>query len=334
MTSDPYSFKRKKVLILGGLGFIGSNLAMRLAQEGAEVTLVDSMLEQYGGNLANIAGFKDQIDVNYSDIRDTHSTGHLVRGVDVIYSMAGQTSHIESMHDPFTDLDINCTSQLSILECCRKFNPEVEILYASTRQIYGRPQYLPVDEKHPIRPADVNGINKCAAEMYFQLYHEVYGLKCTSLRLTNTYGPRQYVRDDKHGFVGLFIRLALAGQPIQIFGDGKQLRDFNYVEDVVEAFVAATGNSQLHGGAYNLGHPDKHSLLEFVETLSKHANFSYEIVPFPKDREVIDIGDYYGSFELFSSLVGWAPRVCLEEGLCRTLDYFADYSDMYLASDG
>jgi UDP-glucose 4-epimerase len=332
--NEPYKFKGKKVLILGGLGFIGSNLAIRVAQEGADITLVDSMLGQYGGNLANIAGFEDQIDVNYSDIRDSHSLSHLVRGVDVIYSMAGQTSHIDSMDDPFTDLNINCTSQLSILECCRKFNPEVEILYASTRQIYGRPQYLPVDEKHPIDPVDVNGINKYAAEMYFKLYYEVYGLKCTSLRLTNTYGPRQYVRDDKHGFVGVFIRNALAGQPIEIFGDGEQLRDFNYIDDVVEAFIAATGDNKLHGGAYNLGHPDTHSLLEFVEALAKFASFTYEVIPFPKGREAIDIGDYYGNFDLFSSLVGWTPKVRLEEGLSKTLKYFAEHNDKYMALNG
>lgn len=306
---------------------------MRIAQEGAKVTLVDAMLGQYGGNLANIAGFEDQVDVNCSDIRDSHSLDLLVSGVDVIYNMAGQTSHIDSMNDPFTDLDINCASQLSILECCRKFNPEVEILYASTRQIYGRPQYLPVDEKHPIQPVDVNGINKYAAEMYLKLYHEVYGLKCTSLRLTNTYGPRQYVRDDKHGFVGLFIRLALAGQPIKIFGDGKQLRDFNYVDDVVQAFITATGDNKLYGGAYNLGHPDTHSLLEFVETLSKHANFTYEIIPFPEDMKAIDIGDYCGNFDFFSSLVGWKPKVRLEEGLGKTLEYFAEHGCKYMALD-
>lgn len=327
MTARPYNFLGKNVLILGGLGFIGSNLALRVAQEGAKVTLVDSMLDQYGGNLQNIAGIKGQVAVNYSDIRDSHSLRHLVRGVDVIYSMAGQTSHIDSMDDPFTDLSINCTSHLSILECCRKFNPEVEILYASTRQIYGRPQYLPVDEKHPIHPVDVNGINKYAAEMYFRLYYEVYGLKCTCLRLTNTYGPRQYVRDDRYGFVGMFIRLALAGQPIKVYGDGKQLRDFNYIDDVVEAFIAATGDKKLHGSAYNLGHPDTHSLLGFVETLSKYADFTYEVIPFPKDREAIDIGDYQGDFELFSSLIGWRPKVDLEEGLKRTLAYFAEHKD-------
>ncbi|ARN73870.1 GDP-mannose 4,6-dehydratase [Oceanicoccus sagamiensis] len=327
--SNMIDFSNKRVLIIGGLGFIGSNLAKRLVELGSHVKIVDSMLSQYGGNLANIAGFEDSIEVNFSDIRDAHSLAYLVRDIDIIYSMAGQTSHIESMRDPYTDLEINCTSQLTILECCRKFNPEVEIIYASTRQLYGRPQYLPVDEKHPIAPVDVNGINKYAGEMYYQLYHQVYGMKCTSLRLTNTYGPRQHLKDDKQGFVGIFVRLALQGQPITIFGDGKQRRDFNYVDDVVEAFLVSTGNKNLWGNAYNLGHTDKHSLTEFVELLSKHADFESDQIPFPDDRKAIDIGDYYADFSLFQSITGWAPKTSLEEGLEKTIAYFSKCGESY-----
>jgi nucleoside-diphosphate-sugar epimerase len=322
-------FSNKRVLILGGLGFIGSNLAKRLVELGAKVKIVDSMLSEYGGNLANIAGFEDLLEVNYSDIRDAHSLSYLVRDIDIIYSMAGQTSHIESMQDPYTDLEINCTSQLSILESCRKSNPCAEIIYASTRQLYGRPQYLPVDEKHPIVPVDVNGINKYAGEMYYQLYHQVYGMKCTSLRLTNTYGPRQHLKDDKQGFVGIFIRLALQGLPITIFGDGKQLRDFNYVDDVVEAFLVSTGNETLWGNAYNLGHEDKHSLSDFTSLLSKYSNFECKKIPFPKDREAIDIGDYYADFSLFQSITGWTPKTSLEEGLAKTISYFKKYGESY-----
>ena len=329
MSIEQYDFSDKQVLILGGMGFIGSNLAKRLVEEGAQVTLIDSMLDQYGGNLANVEGFRDKLEINYSDIRDTHSLAYLVRDMDIIYSMAGQTSHIESMHDPFTDLEINCSSQLSILECCRKYNPDVEILYASTRQIYGRPQYLPVDEKHPIVPVDVNGINKYAAEMYYSLYHNVYGMRCTSLRLTNTFGPRQHLRDNKQGFVGIFIRLALNGQPIRIFGDGSQLRDFNYVNDVVDAFIMATGHSELYGEAFNLGHSDKHSLLEFVELLSQYADFPFETVPFPADHKAIDIGDYYADFSLFRAKVGWMPRFDLNQGLALTVAYFQEHGHKY-----
>lgn len=328
MTAD-YNFAGKRILVLGGLGFIGSNLARRLVELGARVSLVDSMLDQYGGNLQNINGFQDDVDVNFSDIRDRHSLRYLVRDADLIYSMAGQTSHVESMQDPFTDLEINCTSQLAILESCRRHNPDVEILYASTRQLYGRPQYLPVDEKHPIHPVDVNGINKYAAEMYYRLYHEVHGLRCTCLRLTNTYGPRQHLRDNKQGFAGIFIRLALNGQKIRIFGDGRQLRDFNYVDDVVEAFLLSTGREDLYGGAYNLGHETQYSLLEFVRILSRLAEFDYELVPFPEKHKVIDIGDFYADFSLFRELTGWSPRVDLAEGLRRTVAYFREHGKHY-----
>lgn len=328
MTGE-YDFADRRVLILGGLGFIGSNLARRLVELGARVTVVDSMLEQYGGNLHNIDGFEDRLEINFSDIRDTHSLRFLVRGAEVIYSMAGQTSHIESMQDPFTDLEINCTSQLAILETCHKHNPDVEILYASTRQLYGRPQYLPVDEAHPIVPVDVNGINKYAAEMYYRLYHDVYGMRCTSLRLTNTYGPRQHLRGNKQGFVGIFIRLALNGEKVRIFGDGQQLRDFNYVDDVVEAFLLATGRSDLYGKAFNLGHNESHSLLEFVQILSQYAEFAYELVPFPDQHKTIDIGDFYADSSTFHKKTGWDPQVDLVEGLALTVDYFRQHGQHY-----
>lgn len=331
MTGAPLAgrFAGRKVLVLGGLGFIGSNLARRLVDLDAEVTLVDSMLEQYGGNLHNVHDLRGRLQVNFSDIRDTHSLRYLVRGAELIYSMAGQTSHIESMHDPFTDLEINCASQLSLLETCRLHNPEAEIVYASTRQLYGRPRYLPVDEEHPIEPVDVNGINKYAAEMYYHLYHQVHGLRCTSLRLTNTYGPRQHLRHDKQGFTGIFLRLALNGQKIRVFGDGRQLRDFNYVDDVVDAFLVATGREDLHGGAFNLGHESRYSLCEFVEILSGLADFRFELVPFPEDHKAIDIGDFYADFSRFRDKTGWSPRVDLPEGLARTVAFFRQHGHHY-----
>lgn len=323
------AFKNREVLILGGLGFIGSNLAIRLVELGAKVTLVDSMLGQYGGNLANIDEIKDHVRINFSDIRDQHSLEYIVRDAEVIYSMAGQTSHIESMSDPMTDLDINCRSQLSILECCRAVNPGIRILYASTRQLYGRPEYLPVDEEHPVRPVDVNGINKLAAEKYYTLYAQVYNMHCVSLRLTNTFGPRQHLRGNKQGFAGIFIRKAISGEPIQIFGDGTQLRDFNYVDDVVEAFLLATDHDHLRGNVYNLGHGKHYSLLDFVDCLKNHCVFDFSLVPFPPDHESIDIGDYYSDYSRFHSLTGWEPKVDLDEGLRHTIEYFVPRRHLY-----
>ena len=322
-------FKDSNVLILGGLGFIGSNLAIRLEKLGAKITLVDSMLPQYGGNLSNIEPIEGKVNVNFSDIRDRHSLDFLVRDAHYIYSLAGQTSHIDSMKDPFVDLEINCSSQLAVLESCRKLNPEARVIYASTRQIYGRPEYLPVDEKHPLLPVDVNGINKLAAENYYSLYSRVYGIKCVSLRLTNTYGPRQHLRGSTQGFVGIFLRKAISGEKIQVFGDGLQLRDFNYVDDVVEALLLSAQNETLSGGAFNLGASKYYSIRNFLDVLQHYCDFEFEIVPFPPEHKAIDIGDYYSDFGLFKKHTGWDPQVELDEGVKRSVEYFKPRAALY-----
>ncbi len=315
-------YRGKRVLVTGGLGFIGSNLAHHLVELGANVVLVDSMLPAYGATPRNVEAIRDRIQVNFSDVRDRHSLAYLVQGQDVIFSLAGQISHIESMRDPMTDLEINCRSQLSLLECCRERNPTAKIVFASTRQIYGRPSYLPVDEAHPLVPVDVNGINKLAAERYYTLYHDVHRIPTVSLRLTNTYGPRMDLRDDKKGFAGIFIRKALRGERIQIYGTGEQRRDFNYVDDVVEALVLSGENPGVNGQVFNLGHPTPRSLLEFVEILRGLAEFEFERVPFPPEVETIDIGDYYGDFQKFHEATGWSPAVDLEPGLAKTLAHY------------
>jgi nucleoside-diphosphate-sugar epimerase len=321
--SDPATgFRDRRVLITGGLGFIGSNLAIRLAQAGADVLLADSMLPAYGATLDNIAPVRDRVRVNFSDVRDRHSMAFLVRERDVIFSLAGQVSHSESMRDPETDLDINCRSQLTLLECCRRTNPTARIVFASTRQLYGRPQYLPVDEAHPREPVDVNGINKLAADMYYSLYSNVHGIPTVSLRMTNTYGPRMELANDHKGFVGIFIRKALNGERIQIYGDGSQRRDFNYVDDAVDALLLAAERPGLDGRVFNLGHPRPASLLEFVETLAAIVPLEYEVVPFPPEAKAIDIGDYYGAFERFQAATGWSPQVELPEGLARTVAWY------------
>jgi UDP-glucose 4-epimerase len=318
------------VLITGGLGFIGSNLARRLVELGAHVTLVDSLIPEYGGNLFNIADIEDKVRVNISDVRDEHSMKYLVQGQDYLFNLAGQTSHLDSMQDPYTDLGINCRAQLSILEACRKCNPDIKIVFASTRQIYGKPDHLPVDEKHLLRPVDVNGINKMAGEWYHVLYNNVYGIRACSLRLTNTYGPRMRVKDARQTFLGLWIRLLVQGKPLEVW-DGQQLRDFTYVDDAVEAFLLAAANDKANGSVFNLGGDCVISLKELADLLiDVNGDGEYIVRSFPPDRKRIDIGDYYADYSLIRSELGWKPKVTLRDGLARTLSFYREYLAHYL----
>ena len=327
-----HSFQGSRVLITGGIGFIGANIAKKLVDIGAKVTLVDSLIPEYGGNLANIAGLENQVRVNISDVRDEHSLKYLVQGQDYLFNLAGQTSHIDSMQNPFTDLEINCRAQLSILEVCRKYNPDIKIVFASTRQIYGKPDYLPVDEKHLLRPVDVNGINKMAGEWYHILYNNVHGIRGSALRLTNTYGPCMRIKDARQTFVGIWIRNLIEGKPILVFGDGLQLRDFNYVDDVVDAFLATALDRKADGQAFNTGGDERINLLDLAKMLIEcnDGQGSYEVVPFPADRKAIDIGDYYSDYTRIKQQIGWAPRVGLREGLTRTLSYYRKVFDHYV----
>ena len=239
----------------GAWASLGPTLARRLVEHGNTITVVDSLIPEYGGNLRNVHDIQDKIRVSQSDVRDVEAINNLIKGHDYLFNLAGQTSHLDSMHDPITDLDINAKAQLSILEACRKYNPDIRIVFASTRQIYGKPKYLPVDEKHPRHPVDVNGINKIAGEQYHILYQEVYGIASSVLRLTNTYGPRMRIKDARQTFLGIWIRNLLEGKPIQVFGDGKQRRDYNYVEDVLDALIIAATEKNAVGKVYNLGAP-------------------------------------------------------------------------------
>jgi UDP-glucose 4-epimerase len=319
-----------KVLITGGFGFIGSNLALQLVKLGAEVMLVDSLIPEYGGNLINIAGIEDKVRVNISDVRDEHSMRYLVQKQDYLFNLAGQTSHMDSMSDPYTDLEINSKAQLSILETCRKYNPDIKIVFASTRQIYGKPDYLPVDENHPLRPVDVNGINKMAGESYHVLYNNVYGIRSCVLRLTNTYGPRMRIKDARQTFVGIWLRLLLEGRPFEVW-EGHQLRDFNYVDDCVAALLLAAEREEVNGQIFNLGDRRPVSLLELAKLLVElHGSGSYSVHSFPADRKKIDIGDYYSDFSKYQSATGWMPKINLREGLTRTLEYFRAYLAHYI----
>ena len=316
-------YENAKVLITGGLGFIGSNLARALVVKGAEVTIVDSLIPQYGGNVFNIDDIHDKVTVNLSDVRDPVAMSHLLKDKDYLFNLAGQTSHMDSMSDPQTDLDINANAQLSILEACRKVNPEIKIVFASTRQLYGKPDYLPVDEKHPIHPVDVNGINKLAGEWYHLLYNNVYGIRACALRLTNTYGPGMRVKDARQTFLGIWVRLLIEGKPIQVFGDGLQLRDFNYVDDCVEALLLAGANDAANGKVFNLGSTEViglKALAELIVNLGYGGDF--ELIAFPPERKAIDIGDYYSDFSLITKELGWQPKISIKEGLIRSIEYY------------
>jgi UDP-glucose 4-epimerase len=330
-SSAPSPYAGRSILITGGLGFIGSNLSRRLADLGARVTVVDSLIPDYGGNRFNLSGYESRVCVDIADVRDPYSMRALVQGQDVIFNLAGQVSHIDSMTDPLTDLEINARSQLSILEACRYENPGVKIVYAGTRQQYGKPRYLPLDEDHLQAPTDVNGVNKLAGEWYHIVYHTAYGLRTTSLRLTNTYGPRQLIKHNRQGFIGWFIRQAVEGQTIELYGDGRQLRDLTYVDDVVEAFLLAGTSEEANGRVYNLGGTSPISLYELACTIVEIAGSGgVALVPWPEERKKIDIGDVYSSFSRIEAELGWRPGTPLREGLARTIDYYRQHLSRYL----
>jgi len=323
-----------KVLITGGAGFIGSNLARRLVALGAEVTIGDSLIPQYGGNLHNLHDIRDRVTLNICDVRDRFAIEYLLQGKTVLFNLAGQTSHLDSMTDPQTDLDINAAAQLSILEACRRVNPRIRLVFASTRQLYGRPDYLPVDEKHPIHPVDVNGINKLAGEGYHLLYSQVHGIRSSVLRLTNTYGPGMRVKDARQTFLGIWVRQLIEGSTIKVFGDGSQLRDFNYVDDCVDALLLAAIDDKAVSKVYNLGSSEVIALKDLALLMTELVpGARFEVVPFPPERKAIDIGDYYSDFSLIHAELGWFPKLDLREGLQRTIDYYQANGSHYWDAD-
>ena len=326
-------YRGRRVLITGGLGFIGSNLAHHLVELGADVLLVDSLIPDYGGNLFNIADIETRLRVNIADVRQSTTMNYLVHDREVIFNLAGQVSHIDSMRDPHTDLEINCRSQLTILEACRQRNPRTKVVFAGTRQIYGRPDRLPVDETHLVRPTDINGINKAAGEYYHMVYNNVFGVRACSLRLTNVYGPRQLIRHNRQGFIGWFIRLALEGREIEIYGDGSQMRDFVFVDDVADAFLRAGATDVTNGQAFNVGGAEPIAHRDLVKILLEEAGRgSVKYVPWPDDKRRIDIGSFYSNSAKFTGTTGWTPTVALRDGLRRTLAYYRDHLGHYLAS--
>jgi UDP-glucose 4-epimerase len=333
MTAASAFYRGRRVMITGGLGFIGSNLAHRLVALGADVLLVDSLIPDYGGNLYNIDGIADGVRVNVADVRQASTMNYLVHDREVIFNLAGQVSHIDSMKDPHTDLAINCQSQLTILEACRHHNPSTKVVFASTRQIYGKPQTLPVTEQHLVRPTDVNGINKAAGEYYHLVYNNVFGVRACALRLTNVYGPRQLLRHNRQGFIGWFVRLALEDKEIDVFGDGSQIRDFVYVDDAVEAFLTAGASDVVNGEAFNVGGDEHIAHRDLVKLLVELAGSGrYKFIEWPADKKAIDIGSFYADSSLFKSRTGWKPTVDLREGFTRTFAYYRDRLPQYVGS--
>jgi UDP-glucose 4-epimerase len=324
-------YKGRRVLITGGLGFIGSNLARELVALDADVLLVDALIPEYGGNPFNIADIRDRVTVNISDVRNESITKRLVADREVIFNLAGQVSHIDSMRDPYTDLDINCRAQLSLLEACRKFNSGVRVVYAGTRQVYGKPDHLPVDEQHLVRPVDVNGINKAAGENYHLLYSQVFGVRASSLRLTNVYGPRQLVKHNRHGFIGWFMRLAIEDREIPVYGDGSQLRDFVYVDDAVDAFLRAGATDVCDGGVFNVGGERPIAHADLVKMLVEVAGGGrVRLVDWPAEKKRIDIGSFYSDWSKFAAATGWRPTVDLREGLERTVTFYREHLSQYV----
>ena len=323
-------FEGKRVLITGGLGFIGSNLAHKMVSLHTHVTLVDSLIPHYGGNIHSVRDFADQVTVNIADVRDIYSMNYLVQKQDYIFNLAGQVSHIMSMADPFPDLEINCKAQLTLLEACRRNNPEVKIIFAGTRGQYGKPRFLPVNEKHPLNPVDVNGINKTAGEMYHILYNHIYGIRAASLRLTNTYGPRHTMKNSDQSFLNWFVRLAMDAKTIPIFGDGQQKRDFNYIDDAIEAFLLIAASDGANGEVFNLGGPKPVSILDVTRMLLEITGKGrYELVPYPEERKKIEIGEYWGDYTKIQKLFGWEPKVSLEEGIRKTVEFYLQNKQFY-----
>jgi UDP-glucose 4-epimerase len=324
-------YRGRRVMITGGLGFIGSNLARRLVELGADVLLVDSLIPDYGGNLFNIEGIADRVRVNIADVRQQSTMNYLVRDREVIFNLAGQVSHIDSLRDPYADLDINCRSQLTILEACRYNNPETKVVFAGTRQVYGRPQRLPVDETHLVNPTDVNGINKAAGEYYHLVYNNVFHVRACSLRLTNIYGPRQLIRHNRQGFIGWFIRLAIEDGEISIYGDGAQRRDFVHVDDAADAFLRAAESDACNGDVFNVGGDEPISHRDLTAMLVEIAGAGRaRLVEWPPEKRAIDIGDFYADSSKFKRTTGWRPRVSLRDGLTGTIAFYREHFDRYV----
>lgn len=337
-----FAYRGRKVVVTGGLGFLGSNLALELCRRGAEVTVVDAQVEGCGSNPFNIEEAGAAIRQVRGGIEDEEVAAETLPGQEVIFNLAGEISHIHSVHYPERDLDLNARAQLRFVEYAKRLAPRARIVYASSRQVYGPPDYLPVDERHPVRPVDVNGVHKLAAEFYHRLASTLAGQQTVCLRLTNTYGPRQALNLPWQGFIGTFFARLLSGSPLTVYGDGRQLRDMLYVDDAVRAFLAA-GCAPLPTDTphttLNVGGPEPLELLRIAEILAGAGGLQpaggppVRLVPFPPERRKIDIGSYTADDRRFRAWSNWRPEIHFADGAARTLDFYRQHARHYPTSD-
>jgi len=324
------SYRNKKILITGGLGFIGSNLAIALVKKLADVTIVDNMLPRQGGNIFNIAPVKNRVKVEFSDIRNSKKMNQLVVGKDYIFHLAGQVNHVDSIRNPLKDLDINCRGTLIILEACRQYNKKVKIIFAGTRGQYGSTIKIPVTEEHPMNPKGIYAITNMAAEKMMLIYHNVHKVKGVSLRITNTYGPRHQMQHDEYGVLNWFIRKAIDSEEIKIFGNGKILRDFLYVEDLVDSLIMVGMCDAAYGDVFNIGSGIPISFIDLAKKIVEIAqNGTYAFTEFTTEREALEPGDYYADISKIKRIVGWRPRTSLEDGLKKTISFYHRFKKHY-----
>jgi UDP-glucose 4-epimerase len=324
------SWMGARVLITGGLGFIGSNLAARLVREGAGVTLCDAMIEGYGGNLENIREIRPRVTVNFADVRDETVMGQLVDGQDVVFHLAAQVSHVMSLSNPYPDIDINIKGTAAVLEACRKRNPKALVIRSGTRGQYGPAVHLPVSEVAPSDPRGIYEISQLSAEMICRTYTRIHGIRTVPLRLTNVYGPRAQMKHSHFGVVNWFVRLALEGRPIPIFGSGQIRRDFLYADDCIEALLAAACEPKAVGEVLNVGHDRPSTFLEVAEILRELVpETRIEFTEFSPERKAQEPGDFVSDITKIRGLLGWEPKVALRDGLARTVAFYrerkADY---------
>ncbi len=330
MTNKLAGLRDAKILITGGAGMIGSTIAHLAVAHGARVTILDAMLPLYGGNLFNLQEILTQVEFVQGDIRDFELMKRLVAGSDYIFSLAGQVSYVDSNTDPMLDLDINCKGHLQLLEACRQANSRARVLFASSRFVYGKIDYNPVDENHPFNCLSIYGIHKLAGEKYYRFYQEAYGLDTVSVRIANPYGPRQQMKHSKYGVVNWFIRLALEGQPLTIFGEGRQRRDYIFNSDLAEAALLLILTPGTADQVYNLGSGTGVALMEMAQMVGAVVpGTEVRQVEWPADRYFVETGDYISDISRISAATGWHPQTSFIDGIIRTRDYYQRHQRHY-----